>query len=723
MSPQLTDADIARHDASAGKVLTDADIAARDSNPQGYLSQVGTGLWNTVKGLAQAGVETGGVVFDPLNTVVHLKNLKRMVLDPQVDQAIKAADEWKKGNRSEATGHALAAVLPGVGPAAANIGEKLGNQDYTGAAADATVLGATMVAPKVAGRIADAGGALAEGALKTAKSATGAAVDVMGGIDPALREAAGVISPRVKHVLDLAARVKKARDKYAAAKAEAAPSAALNETPGMILARESGTDWEGLSAADQAMMETIARANANAAAQPAARPPMGPPQAPPEPVVTPPPAPRSPLFPDLPPRPRSPLFPVPDVPPEAGPPAAPAPEPAPVVPPTGGKPAAASDIAAQLEASMRTEALTDYVVRNKIPAAMLDEFGAKEWQMVADQAGVKPPTPENIQAIRGNLAEYEGAAQITAKTPAEAAAEFEQKRAVRTRRKGPAVATEPAPAAIAIDERIPESWRGAPAPPAGPPAPTASQLRVEALAKHLAADTSIGLDDLATVAENPSAMRQLDSLGRALGVKGSLAPGEAQQIVDRVRVLRGGGTPGEPLNPNGPAPSSPPAPAETGPHGPIFRRFYRQPEDAITELTKRQTGEAVGALFHPAVGDIDLIWGKPGRPWKANDNGYGLAHIIAKHGNELDVRKLQDVIDDMHQVEPQQQADRMELRSDKYHATVRLDWDNLKKKWLLTTFDHTEPPSAKRRSLVLGAPKGSGETSPSPRGGPGSSAQ
>jgi len=133
-------------------------------------------------------------------------------------------------------------------------------------------------------------------------------------------------------------------------------------------------------------------------------------------------------------------------------------------------------------------------------------------------------------------------------------------------------------------------------------------------------------------------------------------------------------------------------------------------------LQRQQTGEAVGALHHPSVDDIDLVWGKTGHPWHSDDDGYGLAHIIAKHGKEFDVAKLQEILDDMRPAQVQPQADRRELESDKYHATVRLTWDSQTKKWLLTAFDHTEPPSAKGRSFVPGAPVG-GETSPSPKGG------
>jgi len=351
----------------------------------------------------------------------------------------------------------------------------------------------------------------------------------------------------------------------------------------MILARESGQDWAKLSAADRGMLETVARAQANATAQPAGRPPMGPPVAPSTPAV---PA-RAPLFPvpDIKP-PRSPLFPVPDIPPESGPPAAAAPEPAPIVPPTGGRPAAA-DVAQQLEASMRTEALTDYVIRNKIPAAMLDEFGPKEWQMVADQAGVKPPTPENIQAIRGNLAEHEGAAQITAKTPAAAVAEFEQKRAVRTRRK-PATATE-APADIEgqLAESLAKVEKGerpvAQAPAEPPRAATASDKRVEAYAQHFAADPGTAIADIEPLTKLPD----FPKLGRALEIDGALAPGEAERIAARVKELRGGDST---------------APAEAAAPAAIIK-----PDVESTPTIGSPTGEQPGSARPPLYGSREPV--------------------------------------------------------------------------------------------------------------------
>jgi hypothetical protein len=73
-----------------------------------------------------------------------------------------------------------------------------------------------------------------------------------------------------------------------------------------------------------------------------------------------------------------------------------------------------------------------------------------------------------------------------------------------------------------------------------------------------------------------------------------------------------------------------------------------------------------------------------------------LANIIAKHGKELDIKTLQNVLSDMSRV-PTRRSDRIDLESKKYHATVRLTWDHTAKKWLLPAFDRTVPGNKKLR--------------------------
>jgi hypothetical protein len=135
--------------------------------------------------------------------------------------------------------------------------------------------------------------------------------------------------------------------------------------------------------------------------------------------------------------------------PAAAAPEAAAPEAAPAEAAPPAKPAAA-DIAAQLEASMRTEALTDYIVRTKIPPHIVGNFGDAHWATIAREAGVEPPTPENIAQVLDNLAQHEAAQNITATTapnsPAEAAAEFQQNRALRNPGEEPPAAAAPEPA-------------------------------------------------------------------------------------------------------------------------------------------------------------------------------------------------------------------------------------------------------------------------------------
>ena len=189
---------------------------------------------------------------------------------------------------------------------------------------------------------------------------------------------------------------------------------------------------------------------------------------------------------------------------------------------------------------MRVETLTDYLARNKVPAGMLDIFGDKEWRMVADQAGVQPPSAENIQAIRGNLADYEAASQITAKTPAEAAAEFAQNRSIRTKRQAPAAPADLEGQLADSVAAVQKGERPAAAPPPDEPAAlTASEKRVEAFAQHLAADKSVTTAQIANLPSNPQALALLEQLGESLDIEGRPAPGEPQAIVDRVRELRG----------------------------------------------------------------------------------------------------------------------------------------------------------------------------------------
>jgi hypothetical protein len=118
----------------------------------------------------------------------------------------------------------------------------------------------------------------------------------------------------------------------------------------------------------------------------------------------------------------------------------------------------------------------------------------------------------------------------------------------------------------------------------------------------------------------------------------------------------------------------------TGDFGPILTQFRHDAQGAIKALTELQNGEAVAALQHPEVGDIDLVWGKAGTK---ESNGSGLAKLVKWHPEV--VANLQDVISSLKVVE--RTSNRIQLESETHKAAVRLEWNGTAKKWLLTAFE------------------------------------
>ena len=124
------------------------------------------------------------------------------------------------------------------------------------------------------------------------------------------------------------------------------------------------------------------------------------------------------------------------------------------------------------------------------------------------------------------------------------------------------------------------------------------------------------------------------------------------------------------------------------PFGEIYIQFKGKPREAIDFLMKKKSGEAIGALYHKDVGDIDLVWGKEGT---GHSDGFGLAKLVKYHPEVLD--NLQDILNDM-QVTTRN-SNRINLESTTHKATIRLEWDGNKKNWLLTAFEKENPASTK----------------------------
>lgn len=127
-------------------------------------------------------------------------------------------------------------------------------------------------------------------------------------------------------------------------------------------------------------------------------------------------------------------------------------------------------------------------------------------------------------------------------------------------------------------------------------------------------------------------------------------------------------------------------PQEVESFGRNFAQYKNDPKKAIEHLIEVKNGQVRGALYNPSLGEIDLVWGKVTNP--ATHSGYGLAHIIEKHGMET-AKKLDDII--MGGTLKREKGNTAEIVNDKYMASIKLDWLGKPKRWVVSAFD-IQPP-------------------------------
>jgi len=109
-------------------------------------------------------------------------------------------------------------------------------------------------------------------------------------------------------------------------------------------------------------------------------------------------------------------------------------------------------------------------------------------------------------------------------------------------------------------------------------------------------------------------------------------------------------------------------------------QFKHDAQGAIKQLMQDKDGEAVAALHHKDVGDIDLVWGEEGT---GKSDGFGLAKLVKYHPEVVD--DLQGVLDGL-EVKTKSK-NRVNLESENHKVAIRLDWNNQDKNWLLTAFE------------------------------------
>lgn len=116
---------------------------------------------------------------------------------------------------------------------------------------------------------------------------------------------------------------------------------------------------------------------------------------------------------------------------------------------------------------------------------------------------------------------------------------------------------------------------------------------------------------------------------------------------------------------------------------------YRKQENiergtrAVDEVLRTRQ-DVPKAMFRSETGGIDFVYGKEGAPSKKYAGGYGIAHILAKHGQAA-VDMIPTVI--AKGKATQKHNDRIRFNYAGYTAVVRLDFDGNQKTWLVTNFE------------------------------------
>lgn len=128
---------------------------------------------------------------------------------------------------------------------------------------------------------------------------------------------------------------------------------------------------------------------------------------------------------------------------------------------------------------------------------------------------------------------------------------------------------------------------------------------------------------------------------------------------------------------------------------PQYTQFKNKPVQAIKFLMKEQKGDCLQALYREDIGYIDIVWGENDK----NNKGFGLKHIIEKHGKEIEqlgfkVDVFIPIIVQFGELKKSKKEDKILLEGEMFRVVIYAD---SKKKFVLTAFD-LRPLSKKKKS-------------------------
>ena len=137
---------------------------------------------------------------------------------------------------------------------------------------------------------------------------------------------------------------------------------------------------------------------------------------------------------------------------------------------------------------------------------------------------------------------------------------------------------------------------------------------------------------------------------------------------------------------------------------PQYKQFKNKPVEAIKHLMKVKKGDCLQALYRKDIGYIDIVWGENDK----NNKGFGLKHIIEKHGDEIKqlgfkVEVFIPIIVQFGELKKSDKPKRIELVGEMFKVVIKTEFREEKsnkridKKFILTAFD-LRPLAKKKKS-------------------------
>lgn len=116
-----------------------------------------------------------------------------------------------------------------------------------------------------------------------------------------------------------------------------------------------------------------------------------------------------------------------------------------------------------------------------------------------------------------------------------------------------------------------------------------------------------------------------------------------------------------------------------------YPEYKGKGQKAVDFIVKQKGGQVRGAFNRPEIGDIDVVWGKVTNADK--HEGYGLAHIIDKHGMDA-ARVIGEVIEYGKAVTPTQ--GRISIQLGYWKVALKQQFNGNKKIWIVTSFKNED---------------------------------